>query len=318
MAIGGVVALLSTGCMFEGDDPVEGTAGASATAGDTDPGGTSGDDGTSGATSDTSVSASDSASSTAPTGTETGGTTDTTGEGTTGEEPMSYAPDCEPLDVAFADAMALEVHTVTFDLTHNDGDYAGSGLDNGYIYLVNEVTGDRARIGQVKTKKLVAPVLAGVYSIVYEAAASTMTMPRNASVVLEEGLAVFTDVSRTVDIPSVDVKLTLKLDGKEPTPSPVDSARIFVTQGGPEGERTYIGSTAQSGGKFSAPLVPGDYEVFYESERRGAGLPINALAKIAEQRSLSIEPTVAYPVESESIESPLWGRAGPRFCSVAI
>ncbi|MEZ4381918.1 MAG: hypothetical protein R3A79_11275 [Nannocystaceae bacterium] len=270
MTIGGVAALLASGCLAEdlNEDHAVSTAGATTSAGDTDT-----DDGSSsggGGLSDSASESTDGATTSEPTSTSTG-----TGTGPTESFPCQSAEDAFPL--------TLQVYDVELALTRNGEDYAASPLDNGYIYLVNEETGDRARIGEMRHKIAKAKVLAGEYSIVYEAATNAMTMPRNARAVLREHFVVDHDIKDAVDVTSVDVDLTFTIDGDAPPKSAFASARLFVrSRDGDPAERTVLGSTAKSGGTFTAPLVPGAYEVFYELEKSGAELPHNTVAKVHE------------------------------------
>ncbi len=170
---------------------------------------------------------------------------------------------------------------VTLSITVNGSVHQGSSYDDGDIFLVDQSTGDRAYFGRVNQGTLSAWVLDGKYDVVYEGRPEASTLPENQSVVVLSSVIVYgDDLPVAVNIESTEVELTLMVNGEAPTASAYDDGLISVSDTGYE-HRTLVGKTSTMvDGKLKMRLVPGSYEIFYESEDQQKQMPHNRLARI--------------------------------------
>ncbi len=286
--VAGIAALCAAGCGEPSDDAqlTAGTAEGSDSAATT--GGESGSDsGPGGDTWETGPGSS--------TGTSTGTGTGTGPSDACGFDEGSCCDQYWPEE--------LSLRHVTLSVTVNETVHEGSIYDDGDIYLAERATGDRAYFGRVNQGIVSAWVLEGQYDVVYESRAEASTLPENKSIAVVSKITVDGEhIEFDVDIDSVEVELTLMVNGDAPTLSDYDDGVLSISETGYK-DRTVVGKTSEmTDGKLTMHLVPGNYEIFYESEDRQIKMPYNRLAKIGEVEVADPEKIQYKQVDLEVVE----------------
>jgi len=278
---GAVVLALIAAC---GDDSTGGDADLDS---DTDTGPTSATGDTGGLTGSSGTTTgltSDPSGATAGSSTTSGPST-TTLETTTASD--SGCPDGEMVGDECCEwgpgwSQEIFAHELTLTMTVNGAKHVGSVFDDAEIVLVEQETGDRVPMGRLREGDLTKWVLPGTYDVVYEALPAVSSLPRNHRAVIKEGLSVVDGGAEPINVESVEVALSVRVNDIVPPPTPFDDGMISVSQGDQE-SRTLLGKTSgMNAGELKVTLIAGSYDLYYESEDRQIKMPFNALARVGE------------------------------------
>lgn len=183
----------------------------------------------------------------------------------------------------------IDIDTVVVEgsLTFNGATPPADPTDDGFVVL-RHANGDRVLLGNTATGSYSRRVVAGFYDVYYVQDTSSTDAPRNTNARIRE-LEATDGAFGDIDIPRVDVSGTITLDGAPPPDSDYQDGHLFLRD--PEsGDSVLLGTTRA--GAYSAPVVPGDYEVVYVAQTPGAPLPINTGATIGELSVAAGKPVV--------------------------
>lgn len=170
-----------------------------------------------------------------------------------------------------------------------------SVYENGFIALRDPTSAGIAVIGQTREGTIMAPVLRGTYQVLFEADRGGAVLPINDRALVVDKLdladapiaenppdgVTLPTIDATVPIVTTTLAGAVEIDGEAPPLSVYDDARLWLHDLA-TGARTDVSHTALDGGTFSVRVVPGDYELRYQSIRKGAVLPVNGDALLGE------------------------------------
>jgi hypothetical protein len=168
----------------------------------------------------------------------------------------------------------LRAHEVSGAITINGSAPPDSAYENGWIRLHHG--SDAMIIGQTRYGAYVARVLPGTYEIRYERAAGGSIVPHNRSTLLGS-MKVAGGLTRDIDVPTVDLEVRVRLNGKPFPPQKNESAKLFL-EDVKTGDLVYVGPIP-SAVDLPVKVVPGEYRFRYSHES-GIQLPRNSLAII--------------------------------------
>ena len=164
--------------------------------------------------------------------------------------------------------------------------------DYGRVYLRNEATGDEVTLAHTHEREFVANVLPGTYTLHYGVAAAQTIAPRNVDTnlrVVEIPDASEIVIDLDVVIPVVQVQGVITLGGAAPPANLYETGRIaFVDR--TTGARFEVGQTHE--GSYSAVVVPGAYDVFYERVAGGTVVPRNERARLFDRLDIDASQTL--------------------------
>lgn len=150
-----------------------------------------------------------------------------------------------------------------------------SEYDDGLLFL--QGTGanadDSVLLGNTHDSSYQVRLIPSSYDVYYAQETSGGTVPDNkhASVLVGlDALVSANDVN--IDVAAVAISGAFTLDNVAPPTSEYDNGRIYLRNNATS-DAVLLGSTHE--GSYSAIVVPGDYEIFYEQETGGALLPSN-------------------------------------------
>ncbi|MBL8946673.1 MAG: hypothetical protein JNK45_26125 [Myxococcales bacterium] len=173
----------------------------------------------------------------------------------------------------------IDIATVLVEgaLTFNGEPAPNDPTDDGYI-LLRHANGDEVLLGMTSAGAYSRRVMVGAYEVYYVQDSSREAAPRNTNARIQEFIA---DAGGSVDIDvaRVEVSGTILLAGQTPPDSDYQDGHLFLRDM-MTGDSVLLGNTRA--GAFSAPVVPGVYEVVYVAETAGAPLPVNTGAVIGD------------------------------------
>ncbi len=135
---------------------------------------------------------------------------------------------------------------------------------------------DRVLLGNTHAGSYQVRLIPGNYAAYYAQETSGGTVPANKHALVLDNMAVAATDSVDLDIPTVTISGAFMLDGAPPPTSEYDNGRIYLRT--PTGDAVLLGSTHEGG--YSAIVMPGSYDVFYEQDTGGALVPSNLNAAL--------------------------------------
>lgn len=173
----------------------------------------------------------------------------------------------------------IDIATVLLEgaLTFNGEPAPADPTDDGYI-LLRHANGDEVLLGMTSAGTYSRRVMAGAYEVYYVQDTSREAAPRNTNARIRE-LVTDAGGSGDIDVARVEVSGTILLAGQTPPDSDYQDGHLFLRDM-TTGDSVLLGNTRA--GAFSAPVVPGEYEVVYVAETAGAPLPVNTGAVIGD------------------------------------
>lgn len=179
-----------------------------------------------------------------------------------------------PLDVE------LRSGTISGDLRFNGQLPPDSLDDSGRIFFVDRVTGDDIQMGDTANGQYFARLLTGRYDVHYRAGTPGAVAAVNTDHRLIADYEVV-EGSQTLDldIPVVDLGLTVTING-EPPPASVYEDGWIILRDDATGDEAPIGRSSENGGLLSARVIPGEYAVYWDLDSGGATVPVNRRALI--------------------------------------
>ncbi len=211
----------------------------------------------------------------------------------------------------------IPVVDVTFGLTVGNQSLTASNTDynsEGRLELVDIETDDRiflpwAYSGRTSQNGFAYPatrrLIPGDYDVYYDSDSDGRFWPINDNAIIKKGESLLTSKTVNVDVPVVEVTFDLTVDGQMPTTANTDynsegrlelvdnetDDRIFLPW-------AYSGRTSENGFAYPATrrLIPGTYDIYYDSDSNGAFWPINNNAILRDDESLLTSRTVTVDV----------------------
>jgi hypothetical protein len=173
----------------------------------------------------------------------------------------------------------IDIATVVLEgaLTFNGEPAPADPTDDGYI-LLRHANGDEVLLGMTSAGSYARRVMVGAYEVFYVQDSSREAAPRNTNARIRE-LVTDAGGSQDIDVARVEVSGTILLAGQTPPDSDYQDGHLFLREM-TTGDSVLLGNTRA--GQFSAPVVPGEYEVVYVAETAGAPLPVNTGAVIGD------------------------------------
>ncbi len=171
--------------------------------------------------------------------------------------------------------MDVPTVSVTGIFTVNGAPTPGSVNDSGYIYLVDPDTGSKLLLGSTRFGHYQRALIPGAYDVVYEQI-SAISMPANLSARFLAGVQFVADGTNDINIPVVEISGAFLVNGVPAPNNSLDFANIQLRQGE---DTVYLGQTRF--GHFSVRVIPGTYNVNFESLSSGSIMPANTNAVIA-------------------------------------
>lgn len=173
----------------------------------------------------------------------------------------------------------IDIATVQLEgaLMFNGEPAPADPTDDGYV-LLRHANGDEVLLGMTSAGTYSRRVIVGAYDVYYVQDTSRESAPRNSNARIRE-LVTGDGGSTDIDIGRVAVTGTILLAGQTPPDSDYQDGHLFLRDM-VTGDSVLLGNTRA--GQFSAPVVPGEYEVVYVAETAGALLPVNTGAVIGD------------------------------------
>jgi hypothetical protein len=163
------------------------------------------------------------------------------------------------------------VRTGSFKL--NQASPPASIYENGEVLLRDTRSGELISLGQTRLQTYSRVIVPGTYDVIYSRLMGETIVPRNARAVIATGVELTAGGALDINIPVVTVQGQLTLDGGAFPGSNYNRARIWL-QGATEGDTLSLGTTESP--SYTAPVVPGGYDVVYEGLISTGVVPENA------------------------------------------
>ncbi|MCB9568263.1 MAG: hypothetical protein H6710_13810 [Myxococcales bacterium] len=174
--------------------------------------------------------------------------------------------------------------------------------DNAALFLVDDKTGDRIKVGETRDGAL-SPVrlLTGpgrTYSLYY-AVLHSQGVPVNEWARLRAPFAL-EELGAMISIDGVTVSGTVSVDGIPLAPDPANSGQISLVSGD---DRALLGSTKD--GPFSRSVLASTYEVVYGHESSDGAIPANVRARVRETYDPVNEPNLPLSIATTLVEGAI-------------
>lgn len=178
------------------------------------------------------------------------------------------------VDAGFADPIDITMLDVDGAITINTAIPSTSNFDDGQLWLRSADGLDEFMVGNTRNGSYAAKVMPGTYDVIYSLESGGITVPKNRAAKLQT-----VDLSAAgavdIDIPMVTASGNITLNGVAPSTSFFDDGRVWLASADGR-DQAQLGLT--SDGSYSAPVVPGTYELRYGVESAGPTVPRNTNA----------------------------------------
>jgi hypothetical protein len=183
-----------------------------------------------------------------------------------------------PADSPFVDALGMLLVDVPMVEVHGSFEFNGAGapdsaLESGQVFLIEPGSGDEIELGSTRDGTYDVRIVPGTYEIHYRHNASGSTAPRN-----NDALVAWADVpagdsfALDIDIPVVTISGDFSFNGQDAPDSVLERGRISLRDL-LTGDEFDLGVT--SDGQYSAPVIPGSYDLVYRFAQGSVSVPRN-------------------------------------------
>lgn len=188
--------------------------------------------------------------------------------------------------VNIAAAGVLHINVPTVEVS---GSFFFDGLtapdspgESGSVYLVDPATQGEGFIGVTRGGSYLVNVIPGEYDVVFRSSGTGAVAPANSNARFQRGVTFLQDTTFDVNIPTVRISGGFQVNG-QPAPNNVgESALIWLRAGT---DRCRLGRT--DGGDYEIRIIPGDYDILFESVGSGAVMPANTNTAIGSRSILA-------------------------------
>lgn len=145
-------------------------------------------------------------------------------------------------------------------------------------------------------------IIPGDYQAIYSHREGA-TLPANVEAVFIQRLSLTGSGSVVLDIPRIELRLDLSLNGRPFPVSAYSYAHIHARPSAgrlPGGAPVLLGATYQ--GPLSVPLIAGRYDFVYEVRESGGDVPVNRYAPFLEDSNLEASATLAHDLKADRVQ----------------
>lgn len=200
------------------------------------------------------------------------------------------------LDVqaGLSDPIEITMHSLSGAITVNNATPTTSNFDDARLTLRSADGRDEFVVGNTHDGTYAANVMPGSYQVVYSLESGGITVPRNRAAKVDD-VTVAGDATEDIDIEMVTVSGGITLNGATPSTSFFDDGRLWLRSFDGRDE-AQLGLT--SDGSYSAPVIPGSYELRYGVESAGPTVPRNTNAFL---RMVDVATTPQQDIDIEAV-----------------